>query len=358
MGMMTQGNKTNEGRVVKQGRWIFPVFLPNLGCPHRCAFCDQHAVTGEGTGFPDLQTLDALFKKVRFSKRNRDNPDLLRQIAFYGGNFSGLARERQRLYLNWATGKVVQGWVHSIRFSTRPDALDENEISFLKGYPVRTVEIGVQSLDDQVLKGVQRGHTTEACKKAVEKVVSAGWEAGVQLMPGLPGETLKGFLEGVDTAAGWGIHYARLYPAVVLRGTKLAVAYTSGSYKPLTLEEAIEWCARACEIFEAKGVEVIRMGLPASDALKGSVVAGPYHPAFGFLVQSFRFHKRIQLMIREKALDSGPIQVHLSPSDLPLLMGDRRKAWKALQTSCGGREITYCIEPAFQKGSVGLGTIL
>lgn len=336
--------------MTKQRRWIFPVFLPNIGCPHRCAFCDQHVVTGNLGGLPDIQSIDDMFNRVRFSRKNRDNRNIIRQIAFYGGNFSGLSRGMQERYLNWAAEKVESGLVHSIRFSTRPDALGGGEISFLKGYPVKTVEIGVQSLNDTVLHTARRGHTAEDSKEAIAKVVSNGWEACAQLMPGLPGETLKGFLRGVEMVSGWGIRYARLYPAVVLKGTELAGTYESGAYNALALEEAVVWCARACEILEAHGVEVIRIGLPASDELKASVIAGPYHPAFGFLVQSFRFHEKIRAMIMEG--DTRPLRIRLSPMDIPLLMGEKRTSWDALRLSCEERELNYYPDPSLPKGDV------
>ena len=336
--------------------WIFPVFLPNLGCPHRCTFCDQYAVTGEKVPFPEIQTLNALFEKVRFSKRHAGDATLNRQIAFYGGNFSGLNRQVQKRCLDWAAEKVAQGLVRSIRFSTRPDALDDEEITFLKNYPVQTVEIGVQSLNDTVLRATQRGHTAADCEEAVLRVVSAGWDAGVQLMPGLPGETLEGFLKGVAAVTGWGIRYVRLYPAVVLKGTALETDYRKGLFTLLALEEAVSWCARACEIFEAKGVEVIRTGLPASNRLKASVVAGPYHPAFGFLVQSFRLHDKIRVMIHHlpEKPQSPSVRIHLSPADLPLLMGDRRQAWQTLKADFPDKKFDYSLETGLARGAVKL----
>lgn len=336
----------------KYNYWIFPVFLPNVGCPHRCSFCDQKAVTGEEGHLPEIDQIEALFRKVRFSRSSAENDALIRQIAFYGGNFSGLNRQTQKRYLDWAAEKVARGQIQSLRFSTRPDALENDEIAFLKGYPIQTVEVGVQSLDDVVLKAVQRGHTAEACKRAVAKVVSSGWDAGVQLMPGLPGETLEGFLKGVETVSRWGIKYARLYPAIVLMETALADAYVTGAYTPLRLDAAVEWCARACEILENAGVTVIRIGLPASDRLKSSVIAGPYHPAFGFLVQSFRFHQSLRRKILSLPNGGRQLIIYLSPKSLSLLMGDRRQAWERLKADWPEKEISYCLESAFGTGEV------
>jgi len=333
--------------------WIFPVFLPNTGCPHRCAFCDQHVVTGEDVSLPRIRDLDDLFEKVRRSGKRAGDSSLTRQIAFYGGNFSGLPREMQRRYLDWAGEKIAGGLVHSIRFSTRPDALGDDEIAFLKAYPVRTVEIGVQSLDDNVLRAVERGHAASNSERAAARVVSAGWEAGVQLMPGLPGETKEGFLRGVERVSRWGIRFVRLYPAVVLKGTRLSEDYERGNYSPLTLEEAVAWCAAACEILEPKGIEVIRMGLPASRRLKEAVAAGPYHPAFGFLVQSHRFHRRIDREVAAcSPAENETVEIHLAPRSLPLLMGDRRQAWERLRARWPGREMTYRLDSTFTRAQI------
>ncbi len=332
--------------------WIFPVFIPNYGCPQRCAFCDQSAVTGESTHFPETADLEVLFTKVWFSGKRAKDAALVRQIAFYGGNFTGLPRDTQRRYLDWAAKKVAQGLVHSIRFSTRPDALGKDEIAFLKGYPVHTVEIGVQSLSDAVLAGVRRGHTALEAREAVYRVRDAGWETGVQLMPGLPGETMNGFLDGVRNIADWKVQYARLYPTVVLEGTRLARDFEAGTYVPLTLKEAVTWCAAACRILESAGIEVIRLGLPASPGLESAVMAGPYHPAFGFLVQSFRFHEGICEMIRALPRDARKLRVHLSSSDLSRFLGHRRASWKALCETFPDKEIDYVTDCAVGEVSI------
>jgi len=337
---------------VKKRYWIFPVFLPHSGCPHRCSFCDQRAVTGVDIALPEIRDLDGLFKKVRFAGKQAKNPFLTRQIAFFGGNFTALPFSVQQRYLDWASEKVARGDVDSIRFSTRPDALGASELSFLEAYPIGTVEIGVQSLNDEVLRKSERGHTSLDSEQAVARVGRQGWEAGVQLMPGLPGETLESFLGGVERVGRWAVRYVRLYPAVVLRGTRLAEDYARGDYAPLTLEEAVTWCARACDILESKGIEVIRMGLPASECLREAVVAGPYHPAFGFLVQSHRFHRDLRRQLQRVSRTSRRIHICLAPSDVPLLMGEHRRSWVALVTRFSEWELSYETTPSLARGEI------
>ncbi len=335
--------------------WIFPVFLPNAGCRRLCAFCDQHAVTGQAVPLPKLSQLDALFEKVWVSGKRRPNHRSVRQIAFYGGNFSGLPMSVQKRYLDWAAGKVVAGKVQSIRFSTRPDALGKGERAFLRGYPIRTVEVGLQSLSNAVLMAARRGHTAEDGERAVQDIKAEGWEAGVQLMPGLPGETRESFLKGVSQLCRWGVRFVRLYPAVVLRGTALEREMTLNVFNPLSLDVAVEWCARACEVLEASGIEVIRVGLPASRHLSATVVAGPYHPAFGFLVQSFRFHERLRAKIAALPKAAKEIRISLPPKDLPLLMGDHREAWDALRSAFPERGFTYVTDPRVKDPQIAYG---
>ncbi len=300
---------------------------------------------------PKIKALDSLFATERASGKKRGERSSTRQIAFYGGNFTGLPRDLQRRYLDWAAEKVAGGEVDSIRFSTRPDALDEEELTFLEGYPVRTIEIGVQSLDDGVLKRAWRGHTAKESAQAVERVARKGWEVGVQLMPGLPGETREGFLAGVAQVCGWEVAFVRLYPAVILRGTKMAEEFLEGRYRPLRVADAVAWCADACELFEARGIEVIRMGLPASKELEKAIVAGPYHPAFGFLVQSVRFHRALVGKLSRLSRKQGAaVEIRLSPRDLPLLKGHRGEAWRRLSTLYD--RIFYSLDPTFGKERV------
>ena len=334
--------------------WIFPVFLPNMGCPHRCVFCDQRAVTGRDAGLPSLEALEALFGRVRFSPKNRNAEGLTRQIAFYGGNFTGLPSPVQRRFLDWASEKVHAGLVDGIRFSTRPDALPAETLAFLQGYPIDIIEIGVQSLNDTVLESAGRGHTSEDCEKAVAAVHKMGWESGVQLMPGLPGDSLKVFLQGIRRVVAWGIRTVRLYPAVVLEGTLLSKRYWSGQYRPLSIAEAVSWCAQASEILDEAGVQIIRMGLPASNRLAASVVAGPYHPAFGFLVQSARFHQNLRGQMQHLPKGAVKVKIHLAPSDIPLLMGESRKAWEILKTTYGEKDLSYEPDPSLPRGTVRL----
>jgi histone acetyltransferase (RNA polymerase elongator complex component) len=269
-------------------RLIVPIFVPNLGCPHRCIFCDQRAISGAEARLPTreemLQTADLYLG----SNKARRLP--LRQLAFYGGTFTLLPEADQDFLLGVGRELMAEGRVESLRLSTRPDAVDAACLARLAASGVRTVELGAQSFDDRVLSAAGRGHgaadTIAAAGLIKEAGIEGGLELGLQLMCGLPGEDEESFLASCLSAANLAPDLVRLYPVLVLEGTTLAALWRRGGYRPLTLEEAVHRCRQALELFEARAIAVARMGLQASPGLEAAWLAGPYHPAFGQLVRT------------------------------------------------------------------------
>ncbi len=210
------------------------------------------------------------------------------ELAFFGGNFLGLGDNQIVRLLNLAQPYIDRGLVHGLRFSTRPDTVNTRTLGLVRDHCICLIELGVQSMDDDVLTQCGRGHTRKDTLFALELLAGQGIPAGVQILPGLPGETRKTFLCGVTELARQHPATARIYPLVVLDKSPLAHQYKMGNYRPLELSEAVDWTKKAHCIFSEKGVKVIRMGLQASDILSDekSVLAGPYHPAFGHLVFS------------------------------------------------------------------------
>ncbi len=210
------------------------------------------------------------------------------ELAFFGGNFLGLGENQIVRLLDLAQFYIDRGLVQGLRFSTRPDTVHDRTLSLVRDRCVCLIELGVQSMDDDVLARCRRGHTGKDSLAALELLAGQGIPAGIQILPGLPGETRKTFLRGVEQLARQHPATARIYPLLVLDKSPLARQYRMGEYRPLTLSEAVEWTKKAHCIFSGKGVKVIRMGLQASDMLSDgkSVLAGPYHPAFGHLVFS------------------------------------------------------------------------
>jgi histone acetyltransferase (RNA polymerase elongator complex component) len=262
---------------------IIPFFIPHSGCPHRCVFCNQKKITGEHDQ-PLPESIPA--KIADYLKTDKKKRPV--QVAFYGGTFTALPLDTQRRYLMTVTPFIEAGKVESIRLSTRPDCISEEILSLLAEHRVSTVELGAQSMDDSVLAGAGRGHTTADTVGAVALLRKHAFSVGIQLMPGLPEDTRERFFRTVDKTLEIKPDIVRIYPALVIKDTLLEKLYYAGQYTPLSLDEAVSWCKIALGRFEEAGIKVIRMGLqPTEELLKpGTIVKGPYHPSFRQLVQT------------------------------------------------------------------------
>jgi histone acetyltransferase (RNA polymerase elongator complex component) len=298
-------------------RQILPFFIPHLGCPNRCIFCDQHKIAGKADP-PTQEELWAALQKL--PENSESNPQEI-ELAFYGGSFTALPESEQEYYLQPAYRAMQEGRIAGIRLSTRPDAIDERRIALLKKYGVGTVELGVQSMNNEVLRLAKRGHTVEDSERALALLQNAGFKTSVQLMPGLPGETADSAFTGAVRILKQKPDMLRIYPLVVLAETECAELYQSGQYQPLTLDEAVEITLDITLFAEEYGVAVIRMGLQPSDELAADVVAGPYHPAFGSLVRGLWWRKKI-LYVLERYPDA---QIFVNKRDLSAVIGQNRQ---------------------------------
>lgn len=323
---------------------IVPFFIPHAACPHQCVFCDQRRISGERAG-PDPGGIAETILRYRAAEGTGDSVE----VAFYGGTFTALPPERQRAYLGPVQPLIASGIVRSIRISTRPDAIDGASLDILRRHHVETVEIGAQSLDDEVLRRSGRGHSADHVVRSVERLKQGGFAVGIQLMAGLPGDRPAAFRMTVEGTIGLRPDLVRLYPALVIAGTRLEELYRSGRYAPLSREEAIAWCAEALDSFERKGIPVVRVGLQPTAELErgGTVVAGPYHPAFRQLVDSSRF---LEKMLRAMHPGAEPdFLVH--PADLGSAVGHRRENLAALSARFG-KAATVLPDDRVRKGCV------
>lgn len=293
---------------------ILPVFIPQQGCPFNCIYCDQKQF-----GSVESLPLSELARQVEaFCKKNSDSE---KQIAFYGGTFTGLAaEERERYY------QVVQPFLDdrtTLRISTRPDEVSKDQLDWCRQHQVRTIELGIQDFSDVVLKASERGYSHKTAMEACLRVKQNGFELGVQIMPGLPGsnsETMRDNLEALEEIKP---QFLRLYPLVVLSGTALWDEWQAGRYKPLSLEEAIDICIRFSEQAEKANIKVIKTGIPS--LAEGTLYAGPYHPALGELV-------RIEKIIRKtEAANSDGSEAALTEAEHSLLKSHQGYGLKRLQ---------------------------
>lgn len=263
--------------MAKANHHILPFFIPHQGCPHRCIFCDQQQIAGA-----QAPTAEEISRAIAGFPQ-----EIQPEVAFYGGSFTALPEKLQLYYLTPAYQGIQQGRVSGIRVSTRPDAITPQILDLLAAHGVHMVELGIQSLEDQVLVTAGRGHNAAASFAAATLLKDRGFAWGVQLLPGLPGENWLVALEACAHLLAMQPDIARLYPALVIAGTPLAQYYQQGTYQPLTLEEAVDRCCQLRLLCEAYGVQVIRTGLQNTDEMQlgKSVIAGPFHPCFGDLVK-------------------------------------------------------------------------
>ena len=301
---------------------IVPVFIPNQGCPHRCVFCDQEKITSQPAGPIHGRRVRELLELARrstsfYARKNRE-------IAFYGGTFASLPEEKIRELLGVVAPYLQEGIFHSVRVSTRPDSIDEGKVKFLKSLGVSTVEVGTQSMDDEVLGRTRRGHTALDTQRAVDLLRQHGLGVGIQLMPGLPGDSAKRFSATVQQVIRMKPDMVRLYPVVVIRGTELAQWLESGAYHPLSLEEAVRICAESCLRLEEAGIPVIRIGLMTSECLreKGQVLGGPWHESFGHLVRSELYHRKIEALL-PRPDEAEKIFIRIPSKEIALFRGHR-----------------------------------
>ena len=314
---------------MKTKPFIIPIFIPQEGCRHRCVYCDQPTISGASQA---SWSPSSIHEHVGSYLDNCDRYPV--QVAFYGGSFTLLPESRQRLFLEPVQEFLKQGRVHSLRLSTRPDAIEAGNLRFLQAMGVRTIELGAQSLCDRVLKAAARGHSSREVYEAARKVQQYGFEMGLQLMPGLPRDSRETFLRTVDKSIAFSPSFVRLYPTVVLSSTPLEHLYRKGHYMPLSLAQAVAWCKEAKNRFATAGIPVIRMGLQPTITLEqpGRIVAGPYHPAFGQLVLSSIWSDRISPVLKKASLQSQRLSINAAPHQLAAIRGHRNdnlKKWLA-----------------------------
>ncbi len=310
---------------------VIPIFIPHWGCPHQCCFCNQKSIAGEKFFSSSFSQFETSFHQTIEEYLSYKGNRLRVELAFFGGNFLGLSRNLIVRLLDLAKPYLDRGQVHGLRCSTRPDTITHERLDLLFNRSFSLVEIGVQSMDDRVLEQSLRGHTKKDSLQALDCLAEHGIPSGVQVMAGLPGETRDGFVQGIEELAARKPVTARIYPLLVLSKSPLAALYQEGKYQPLDLEEAVSWVRDGYEIFIRNRVRVIRMGLQASDMLSDcrTVLAGPYHPAFGHLVFSSIFLQKTIMAIeswlsgRETEILAQEIQLVVHPGSESRLRGDK-----------------------------------
>ena len=341
--MEPRGNTPSAGRPL-----IIPLFIPHMGCPHQCIFCNQRAITGKAAQTPSP---DQIQREVnRFLKYGKRQPSTT-QISFFGGSFLGLEKKSILSLLGAAMPFVEGGDVDSIRFSTRPDTVSPETLSLLDGFPVSTVELGVQSMNDRVLDIAERGHRASDTVKATDLLKTRGYQVGLQMMVGLPADDDDLAMETARRIAALQPDFVRIYPTLVLKGSLLARRFQNGRYHPMPLAACVTLVKRLFLFFRTRRIPVVRMGLQASDGLTqaGDFIAGPYHPAFGHLVHGEIVLDAISsaLGMMEKRPDPLPITVH--PSMVSRIQGLKKQNISHLKRAFDLKKIALIQDAYLEK---------
>lgn len=294
---------------------IIPIFVPHKGCPNDCAFCNQRTISGKENA-PSIEQARSTINQYLKTTKNSEV-----QIAFFGGSFTGIEISEQNEYLALANEYIKRGSVKSIRISTRPDYIDENTVKRLISYGVKNIELGAQSLDEEVLLYSNRGHSVQCVEKASEIIIKSGAILGLQMMTGLPKDTPEKCMKTAEKIKEFGASETRIYPTVVLRGTMLEKMYNKGEYIPQTVEEAVEIGAQLKKFFDDNSISVLRIGLPESDSLKENYVSGAYHPALGELVISRMIRNQISKYLKK---DTRYLEITANPSYISKIVGNKR----------------------------------
>lgn len=294
------------------------VFVPHIGCPNKCSFCNQNTITGEKVSPTKEDVIKAVETAAAHPKYNPQNTEL----AFFGGSFTAIEKSYMCELLNAGYEFVKRGVISGIRVSTRPDAITSEILDILKEKGVTAIELGCQSLDDEVLKLNHRGHTVKDVEKASDLIKQYGFSLGHQMMTGLYGDTDVKAIATAKKIIELGADTVRIYPTLLLKDTYLYSLYKKGEYKPQSLEEATEIVSQLLMIFEESGVNVIRVGLHTVEV--DGFVSGPWHPAFGELVKSKVLLKQVLEIIKDKNIPKGNIEISLPKSKVSAMIGQKR----------------------------------
>jgi len=297
--------------------YTIPIFIPELACPFQCVFCNQEKISGQ-QHIPDE---NEIIKTITDHLDSFKSQNRWVELGFFGGSFTGIPIDEQKRYLQMVQAFIDENKINAIRLSTRPDYISEEILAVLKNYRVSTIELGAQSMDDEVLKKSFRGHTVKQTEDAAKMILANGFKLGLQMMIGLPGDTLEKSISTVKKIIELGATNTRIYPAVVIRGTAMHKWYEDGKYIPLNMEEAVQWTSRILPLFEKAGVKILRVGLHPSEGLLSGheLVAGPFHQSFKELVLTEIWKQQFgELLEKEK---TGNITIQASPKELNYAIG-------------------------------------
>lgn len=331
--------------------YIIPVFISHQGCPHQCVFCNQdriaRVVEKEVTSEDVRNTIEDYLKTI-----NSKGATL--EVSFFGGTFTAIPEKKQRELLAVALDYKNKGLIHNIRLSTRPDAINNYILNYLKEYKVDIIELGVQSLDNEVLIKAGRGHTAEQVEKASYLIKEAGFTLGHQIMPGLPGDTFEKDIYTTKKSIEMKPDICRIYPALIIKDTPMEKMHARGEYIPYSLKDAVHISSEMLKLYKAAKVKVIRIGLQPTESITWGqdIIDGPFHPAFRELVEGYL----ICNTLKEKYEDEKDIIIEINSKDISKLYANKKEYFNEFLSSRKGK--TYVkSENKIKRGKVRVTVI-
>lgn len=306
--------------------YTIPIFVPELACPFQCVFCNQEKISGH-RNIPDrneiINTIEDHLNTYKFKER-------FVEVGFFGGSFTGIPIDKQQYFLEIIKPYISSGVIQGIRLSTRPDYINDVNLKMLNENHVTTIELGAQSFDDDVLKKTCRGHTANQIEIASRMILDHGFRLGLQMMIGLPGDTIEKAVFTANKIIESGAHETRIYPTLVIKDTALHRWYSQKKYRPLSLEQAVDWTKTIIPLFEDAGVTIIRVGLHPSDGLISGdeLVDGPFHPSFKELVISSIWTDLLAPILRNTTTKN--IEIHVPSKEINYAIGHKSANKKML----------------------------
>ena len=311
--------------------YIIPVFISHQGCPHQCVFCNQDRIAGkyEEVFASDVRKIIDEYLETINSK------GATIEVSFFGGTFTAIDVNKQKELLEVAREYKQKGLIHKIRLSTRPDAILPYILEYLKEYKVDIIELGVQSLDDEVLKKAGRGHTVNDVIVASRLIKEAGFTLGHQIMPGLPGDSFDIDIETTKKSIEMKPDICRIYPSLVIKDTPMEDMYNRGDYVPYSLDEAVYISGEMLKLYNEAKIKVIRIGLQPTDTITTGkdIVDGPFHPAFRELVEGHLICETLD----KKCPKEKDIIVEINEKDISKLYTNKKQYFKAFLANRDGK---------------------
>lgn len=304
--------------------YIIPIFVPQEGCPHKCVFCNQDRITG----LDETVTKEIVEETIEEYLKTIDREHSTVEVSFFGGTFTGIEEEKQKEFLKIAKRYKDEKKIDKIRLSTRPDYISDYILGYLKEYSVDIIELGVQSLDEEVLKLSGRGHSIQQVIDASKLIKKYNITLGHQIMPGLPGDTFEKDIKTVENSIKMKPDICRIYPSLVIKDTPMELMYKRKTYIPYTVDQAVEISSKMYDMYTNNGVQVIRIGLQPTDSIAEGkdVIAGPFHPSMRELVEG----NLISQKIIKAANGQKTVVINVNPKDISKLYADKKKYFKRI----------------------------